>query len=91
MNNTLLWIADLCGVIGMSFFLFAEIKQLYKILKTRVVRGISHTAYISKAIACIFTSIMLALTSLYLSFGVIISELIIIAVILLLMKKYRRK
>ncbi len=91
MDSLLLLVADLCGTIGMGFFLFAEIRQLYKVLKTHVVKGISHTAYLSKLIACIFTGTMLFLSSLYLSFAVIVSELAIIGIILLLMKKYKHR
>lgn len=89
MNNLLMLIADMCGTIGMGFFLIAEIKQLWKILKTHIVRGISKTAYISKLIAVAFTSITLLIPGFYLSLSVIVAEGIIIAIVLYLMKKYR--
>lgn len=89
MNNILMLIADICGVIGMGFFLVAEIKQLWKILKTHVVRGISKTAYISKLIAIIFTSITLLVPGFYLSLSVILAEGLVIALVLYFMNKYK--
>lgn len=84
-------IADIAGTIGMGFFLKAEIQQLYKILKTKIVEGISHTAYRDKLLAIIATSTCFWLSSLWLSLAVLIAEGIIALIILCLMKKYRRK
>ena len=90
-NSILMLIADLCGVGGMGFFLWAEIRQLWKILKTHKITGISKSAYKSKLAAVVLTSIMLAITSLYMSLGVLITEGITIALIIYLMKKYRKQ
>ena len=89
--NILMWVADLCGVVGMGFFLWAEIRQLWKILKTHKIIGISKSAYKSKLAATAFTSIMLAITALYMSLGVILLEGIVIAWVIHLMKKYKKK
>ena len=81
-------IADLAGVIGMGFFLKAEIFQLRKILRTKLTDGISRTAYRDKIWAIAATMICFGLTSLWLSFAVLFAEGIIIFTILQLMKKY---
>jgi hypothetical protein len=86
----LMWIADICGVIGMSYFLYAEIRQLLKVKKTHKITGISKTAYISKLKAISFTSIMLVITALYMSLAVILAEGIIVAWVLFLMKRYKK-
>jgi hypothetical protein len=92
MDNTvlLMWIADIAGVCGMFYFLWAEVKQLLKIRKSHKITGISHTAYTSKLKAIIFTGVMLTITTMYMSFAVIIAEGIIVVWVLMLMKKYRR-
>ena len=87
----LMWIADICGVIGMGYFLWAEVKQLLKVRKTHKVTGISHTAYTSKLKAIGFTSITLAITALYMSLVVLLAEGIIVIWVLALMKKYKRR
>ena len=81
-------IADLAGVIGMGFFLKAEIFQLRKILRTKLTDGISHTAYRDKLLAIIVTMLCFWLTSLWFSFAVLFAEGIIVLIILQLMKKY---
>lgn len=86
----LIWIADICGVLGMFYFLWAEVKQVVKINKTHKVTGISHTAYISKLKAIGFTSVMLIITSLYMSLVVISIQGIIVLWVLRLMKKYKK-
>ena len=86
----LMWIADGAGVCGMLYFLWAEVKQLLKIRKSHRVTGISHTAYTSKLKAIGFTSIMLIITGLYMSLAVILAEGVIVAWVLMLMKKYKR-
>lgn len=92
MNNAvlLLWIADICGVLGMFYFLWAEVKQVVKINKTHKVTGISHTAYTSKLKAIGFTSVMLIITALYMSLIVISIQGIIVFWVLHLMKKYKK-
>lgn len=89
MFEILMTIADICGVIGMGFFLHAEIKQLIKILKTHIVKGISKTSYISKILAICFTSITLLVPGFYLSLSVILAEGVIVAWVLYLIKKWR--
>ena len=84
-------IADICGVIGMGYFLWAEIKQLLKIRKSHKVTGISHTAYTSKLKAIGFTSVMLTITGLYLSLTVLLVEGVIVVMVLHLMKRYTKK
>ena len=91
MSNIIMLIADACGVIGMGFFLWAEIKQLHKILKTHKITGISHTAYTSKLVAVASTSIAFGLTGLFMSLAVLLTEGIIVAWVLHLMKKYGGK
>ena len=86
----LMYIADMFGVLGMSYFLWAEVKQLQKVRRTHKVSGISHTAYASKLKAIIFTSVMLGISGLYLSLAVIIAEGIIVIWVLHLMKKYKK-
>lgn len=86
-----MWIADICGVVGMGFFLLAEIKQLLKILRTHRVTGISRHAYMSKLYAVGFTGTMLAITALYMSFVVILAEGMIVAWVLCLIKKYKKE
>jgi len=81
-------IADLAGVIGMGFFLKAEIFQLKKILRTKITHGISHTAYRDKLLAITATMLCFGLTSLWLSFAVLFAEGIIVFIILKLIKKY---
>ena len=81
-------IADSAGVIGMGFFLKAEIFQLRKILRTKLTDGISRTAYRDKIWAIVATMTCFGLTSLWLSFTVLFAEGIIIFIILQLMKKY---
>jgi hypothetical protein len=82
-------IADLMGVLGMSYFLKAEIMQLRKILRTKVVHGISRTAYKDKLLAIAATMICFGLTTLWLSFVVLFAEGVIAFIILRLMKKYK--
>ncbi len=84
-------IADVAGVIGMGFFLKAEIFQLKKILRTKMTTGISRTAYRDKLFAISATSVMLYLTSLWFSFAVILAEGVIIIIVLRLIKKYGGK
>lgn len=84
-------IADLAGVIGMGFFLKAEIFQLRKILRTKMTDGISRTAYTDKLLAITATMFCFWLTSLWLSFIVLFVEGVIAFVILHLMKKYSWK
>lgn len=81
-------IADLAGVLGMGFFLKAEIFQLRKILRTKTVKGISRTAYRDKLWAIAATMTCFGLTTLWFSFAVLFAEGIIIFIILRLMKKY---
>ena len=90
-NSILMLIADLCGVGGMGFFLWAEIRQLWKILKTHKITGISKSAYKSKLAAVVLTSTMLVISALYMSFVVIITEGITIACIIYLLKKYKKQ
>lgn len=84
-------IADIAGTIGMGFFLKAEIMQLHKILRTKTVKGISHTAYRDKLLAIVATMFCFWLTSLWLSFAVLFAEGVVAFIILYLMKKYKRK
>ena len=89
--EVMMLIADIFGVIGMSFFLKAEIMQLRKILRTKTVKGISHTAYRDKLLAIAATMLCFGLTSLWLSFAVLFAEGIIVVIVLRLMKKYKKK
>ena len=82
-------IADLAGVVGMGFFLKAEVFQLRKILRTKVVRGISRTAYTDKLLAIAATMFCFWLSSLWFSFIVLFAEGVIALIILRLMKKYK--
>lgn len=82
-------VADLAGTVGMAFFLKAEICQLRKIIKRKIVSGISKTAYRDKVLAIAATLICFGLTSLWLSFAVIFAEGIVVALVIYLMKKYR--
>lgn len=82
-------IADIAGVIGMGWFLKAEIFQLRKILRTKTVEGISRTAYRDKMSAIVATMICFGLTSLWLSFAVLFAEGIIVFIVIRLMKKYK--
>jgi len=84
-------IADLAGVIGMGFFLKAEVFQLRKILRTKMTRGISRTAYRDKLYAIAAMLLCLGLTSLWLSLVVIFAEGVIVFIVLHLMKKYKRE
>lgn len=84
-------IADLAGVIGMGFFLKAEVFQLKKILRTKTIKGISRTAYVDKLLAILATMVCFWLTSLWFSFAVLFAEGVIAFIILHLMKKYRRE
>lgn len=90
MSEILMIIADICGVCGMSLFLFAEVKQLIKIFKTHKVTGISFSAYVSKLIAILFTGIMFTITALYMSLAVIIIQGVLVSWVAYLIKKGRR-
>jgi len=81
-------IADIFGVIGMGFFLKAEVFQLKKILRTKLTDGISRTAYRDKLWAIVATMFCFGLTALWLSFVVLFAEGVIAFIILHLMKKY---
>ena len=84
-------IADAAGVVGMGFFLKAEIFQLKKILRTKTVRGISKTAYRDKLLAITATLVCFGLTALWFSFAVIFAEGIIAIIIFRLIRKYNKK
>ena len=84
-------VADIAGTIGMGFFLKAEIFQLKKILKTKVVQGISRTAYRDKLLAIFATMICFGLTTLWFSFLVLLAEGVVALIILHLIKKYKWK
>jgi uncharacterized protein with PQ loop repeat len=71
-------VADIFGMAGMGFFLFAEIRQLVKILKTKRCTGISWTAYKVKMIACLCTLLCFGLSALWGSFLVILAETVVI-------------
>jgi len=90
MNEILILIADVCGVCGMSFFLFAEVKQVIKIYRTHKVTGISFSAYVSKLIAILFTGIMLTITALYMSLAVIMIQCVLVSWVAYLIRKDRR-
>ena len=81
-------IADIAGVIGMGFFLKAEIFQLRKILRTKLTDGISRTAYTDKLLAIAATMFCFGLTSLWFSFIVLFAEGVVASIILRLMRKY---
>ena len=91
MSEILMLVADLCGVIGMGYFLWAEIKQLLKIRKSHKVTGISRTAYTSKLKAIGFTSVTLAITALHMSLAVLLAEGVIVIWVLCLMKRYKKR
>jgi len=84
-------VADIAGVLGMSYFLWAEINQLKKIRRKHKVSGISRTAYTSKLKAIGFTSVMLTITGLYLSLAVLLTEGIIVVWVLQLIRKYKKR
>lgn len=84
-------IADILGAGGMFFFLFAEVLQLRKIIRKKTVKSLSYHTYKSKIAALILTLSCFGLSGLWLSFGVLIAELIIVLVIIKLMRKYRGK
>lgn len=83
------WLADIFGAGGMFFFLFAEILQLRKILRKRTVKSLSYNTYRNKIVAIILSLSCFGLSGLWLSFGMIFAELIVILVIIKLMRKYR--
>lgn len=84
-------IADLAGVVGMGFFLKAEIFQLRKILRTKIVRGLSYTAHKDKFKAIVATMLCFWLTSLWFSFVVLCVQGVIVSMTLHFMKKYRKR
>jgi len=84
-------IADLAGTFGMLLFLFAELKQFYKIKITGKLIGLSYHAYLSKLIAVLATGACFALTGLHFSLLVIVAEGIVIMPILYWLWKYRNK
>lgn len=67
-------IADACGVIGMAYFLNAEIHQWRKIRRTGIFDGISSHAYSNKLFAIIATCSCFALSGLWFSFAVLVAE-----------------
>lgn len=85
------FLSDALIASGMFFFLVAEILQLRKITRKKTVRSLSYNTYKSKLAALIFTLGGLWLSGLWLSFGVLTSELITVLVIIKLMRKYRGK
>lgn len=84
-------IADIAGATGMGFFLSAEVFQMRKILRTKLIVGISRTAYRHKLLAILLTLVCFGLTALWLSFAVIFVEGIVAVIILCLIKKYGKK
>jgi len=84
-------LSDILGAGGMFFFLYAEILQLRKIVRKKTVKSLSYNTYRSKIAALILTLGCFGLSHLWLSFGVLIAELIIVFIIIKLMKKYRGK
>ena len=82
-------IADLLGAGGMFFFLVAEILQLRKIIRKQTVKSLSYNTYRNKILAILLSLGCFGLSSLWLSFGVIFVELIIILWIIKLMRRYR--
>lgn len=91
MELTAMMIADILGTAGMFYFLKAEVLQLRKILRKKTVKSLSYNTYKSKLKAIFLTMGCFGLTSLWLSFGVLAAELIIVLVIIKLMRKYRGK
>jgi len=87
----ILFIADILGAAGMFFFLHAEILQLRKILRKRTVKSLSYNTYKCKIAAAVLTLGCLGLPGLWLAFGILFAELIILVVIIRLMRKYRGK
>lgn len=71
-------IADIFGIIGMGYFLKAEIHQFIKIRRTGKITGISATTYRSKIIACLASLVCLGLSGLFLSFIVLIAEVVVV-------------
>lgn len=84
-------IADILGASGMFFFLVAEVLQLRKILRKRTVRSLSYHTYKSKVAAILLALGCFGLSHLWLSFLVIVAELVVVLYIIKLMKKYRGK
>ena len=75
-------IADIFGTAGMAFFLWAEVRQLIKIKRTKMSHGISFHAYKNKMTACILTLVCFAISGLWFSFAVIFAELVVITPIM---------
>ncbi len=82
-------VADLLGAGGMFFFFFAEVLQLRKIKRKKTVRSLSYHTYKSKVAALVLTMSCFGLSGLVLSFIVLSAELVVVAYIIKLMRKYR--
>lgn len=82
-------IADLLGTGGMLGFLLAEVFQLRKTYRTKKLIGLSRTCYRNKMLAIILTSSCFVLSGLYISFTVLFLEGVIVAKIMLLMRKVK--
>lgn len=82
-------VADLLGAGGMFFFFFAELLQLRKIIRKKTVKSLSYHTYKSKVAALLLTLSCFGLSALWLSFGVLFAELLVVTYIIKLMKKYR--
>ncbi len=84
-------VADGCGLIGMGYFLLAEITQLKKIRRKKIIASLSKTTYNQKVLAILFTLVCFGLTGLWLSFAVLVGELVIVVWIKKLIKKCKVK
>jgi hypothetical protein len=84
-------IADVFGIVGTACFLLAEIKQLYKLLTSESVAGVSLTHYKFKLFAAVNTSIAFALTGLWCSFAVLTLQTVTINWGMWIVLKKRRK
>ena len=83
-------IADILGMMAMTFFLIATIKQWHKIHITHNMKAISVTHYKLKVIAILCSLGCFALTNLRLSFVVVSVELVVTILILRLLIKYKK-
>ncbi len=83
-------IADIFGMMAMTFFLIATLKQFHKIHTTHHTKAISMTHYKLKILAILCSLICFSMTNLLLSFAVVGIEMIVTIMILRLLLKYKR-
>jgi len=83
-------IADIFGMLGMTFFLTATISQWLKIYKTHHTTAISLMHYKLKVVAILCSLTCFGLAGLTLSFAVVSMELLVSVGIIHMLIKYRK-